>query len=273
MNISCSNNDLTDLDLSNNGNLISLNCASNQLTTLRVNNGNNTILTTFDATNNPDLSCIEVDDPAMANSGSGVYGSWQVDVIVSYSDNCHYNETYVPDDAFEQALKDLGYDDSGTAPLDDYVPTAKINTLTYLSIKNKGISDLTGIEDFDNLITLNCENNALTDLGFSNNLALENLICASNQLSNLDISSNIILRKLEITDNLFTSIDLSNNDSLVTLDCSTNQLTHLNILNNFALTTVNCSFNQLISVDANNGFNNILSNFDLRNNPNLPVQL
>ncbi len=267
--LTCNSNGLTGLDLSVNGNLTSVNIASNQLTTLHVNNGNNAILSSFNATNNPDLSCIEVDDPTQANSGTGVYSSWQVDANASYSENCHYNETYVPDDAFEQALKELGYDHSGTEPLDDYVPTSRINSITNLSIRNKGISDLTGIEDFVELITLNCENNILTSLNFSNNLALENLICSSNQLSNLEISSNTILRKLEIADNLFTSINLSPNDSLRTLDCSTNQLTSLNILNNTHLTSINCSSNQLISVDANNGFNDILLSFDLRDNPNL----
>ncbi|RLD83512.1 MAG: hypothetical protein DRJ10_03340, partial [Bacteroidetes bacterium] len=267
--LTCNSNGLTGLDLSNNGNLTSVNMASNQLTTLYVNNGNNNILTAFNATNNPDLGCIEVDDPAMANSGTGVYASWQTDTGISFSENCHYNQTYVPDDAFEQALKELGYDNSGTEPLDDYVPTSRINSITNLSIRNKGISDLTGIEDFDGLITLNCSNNLLTSLDFSENLALENLICSANQLSNLEISSNTILRKLEIADNLFTSINLSPNDSLRTLDCSINQLTSLNILNNTHLTSVNCSSNQLISVDANNGYNNILLSFDLRDNPKL----
>ena len=37
--------------------------------------------------------------------------------------------TYVPDDNFEQALIDLGYD-SGS--LDDYVPTANISSISNL---------------------------------------------------------------------------------------------------------------------------------------------
>ena len=40
-------------------------------------------------------------------------------------------QTYVPDDNFEQALIDLGYD---TGVLDDYVPTANINTVTTLDV-------------------------------------------------------------------------------------------------------------------------------------------
>ena len=41
------------------------------------------------------------------------------------------SQTFVPDDAFEQRLIDLGYD---TPPLDDFVPTANINTVTTLFI-------------------------------------------------------------------------------------------------------------------------------------------
>ena len=68
--------------------------------------------------------------------------------------------TYVPDDNFEQALIDLGYDDV----LDDYVITDSINTVTTLNVENDAISDLTGIEDFIALTNLNCTFNQLTSL-------------------------------------------------------------------------------------------------------------
>ncbi|TCP23701.1 hypothetical protein EV195_108174 [Tenacibaculum skagerrakense] len=55
--------------------------------------------------------------------------------------------TYVPDDNFEQALIDLGYDNV----LDDYVLTSNITNVTSLQISNKGIQDLTGIESFTSL--------------------------------------------------------------------------------------------------------------------------
>ena len=57
----------------------------------------------------------------------------------------HCPQTYVPDDNFEQALIDLGYD-SGT--LDNYVKTVKIKKITTLDVSKKNIADLKGIEDF-----------------------------------------------------------------------------------------------------------------------------
>ncbi len=59
-------------------------------------------------------------------------------------------QTFVPDDNFEQALIDLGHD----TVLDDNVTTANINGVTSLNVASKSISDLTGIEDFVALTTL-----------------------------------------------------------------------------------------------------------------------
>ena len=77
-------------------------------------------------------------------------------------------QTYVPDDIFEQALINQGYDNI----LDDYVATANIDILTYLDVQFFSIIDLTGIEDFVALNELNGSGNDLTKLDVSNNTAL-----------------------------------------------------------------------------------------------------
>ena len=79
--------------------------------------------------------------------------------------------TNVPDDKFEQALIDLGYDDT----LDDYVLTANISGVTTLDVSNKEISDLTGIEAFAALTNLVVSNNKLTALDVTTNTALTSL--------------------------------------------------------------------------------------------------
>ena len=91
--------------------------------------------------------------------------------------------TYVPDDNFEQALINLGVD----SLIDDYVGTAGIDTITYLYISNRGISDLTGIEDFISLRGLFCYSNQLTFLDLSNNSQLFEVSCGSNLLNSLDL--------------------------------------------------------------------------------------
>ena len=134
-------NQLTSLDLTLFPSLTSLNVSNNTLTTLNLRSGGNTLLDSnidFYATGNPNLTCINVDDEAFSTS------TWtNIDATTSFSEHC--GETYVPDDNFEQALIDLGYD---TGALDDYVPTANISGVTFLNVTNLGISEFTGIEDF-----------------------------------------------------------------------------------------------------------------------------
>ena len=67
--------------------------------------------------------------------------------------------TAIPDTNFEQALITLGID-SGL--IDGTVLTANISGVTSLNVSNKNISNLTGIEAFSSLQTLNCNNNLIT---------------------------------------------------------------------------------------------------------------
>ena len=148
--------------------------------------------------------------------------------------------TYVPDNNFEQALIDLGYD-SGV--LDDYVPTANINTVTLLNISNMDIEDLTGIEDFTALTGLNCHNNNLSSLNISTNTALTYLKCSYNNLSSLDVSANIALTDLICYHNNLTNLDISTNTALTSLKCQNNQLTALNLKNGNNTAIANADFN------------------------------
>jgi Leucine-rich repeat (LRR) protein len=60
--LTCNSNNLTTLDLSSNTNLEILSVDNNQLETLDIRNGNNAIISYFISTNNPNLSCIFVDN-------------------------------------------------------------------------------------------------------------------------------------------------------------------------------------------------------------------
>ena len=153
-------------------------------------------------------------------------------------------KTYVPDDKFEQALIDLGYDTT----LDDSVLTANISDVTSLDVMDKEISDLTGIEAFIVLIVLECDNNQLTSLDMSKNIALKELHCPGNQLTSLNVSKNTALEILNCERNQLTRLDVSNNTVLIDLSCGTNQLTSLNM---------------------KNGLTDQVLDFDARGNPNL----
>ena len=83
--LGCGINNLSSLDLSQNTNLTLLYCADNQLTCLNLANGNNTnfLQGYFVATNNPDLTCIEVDDVNYSTA------NWtDIDSQTSFSVDC-----------------------------------------------------------------------------------------------------------------------------------------------------------------------------------------
>jgi hypothetical protein len=131
-------------------------------------------------------------------------------------------QTYVPDDNFEQALIYGGYD----TVLDDYVTTANINTVTtlYLTQLQLPIFDLTGIEDFTLLHTLWVYDLYLTELDVSQNTFLSELRCNGNQLTCLDVSGCSSLYWLDCKNNFLTQLELSTNISLGYVNAKANPL-------------------------------------------------
>lgn len=83
--VKCSNNSISSLDLSNNATLSLLYCHSNTLTSLNLANGNNSNVSVwnFNATSNPNLNCVTVDDVNYSTI------NWtSIDAQTSFSTNC-----------------------------------------------------------------------------------------------------------------------------------------------------------------------------------------
>jgi len=85
--LDCSYNQLTSLNVSANTALYILACYFNQLSSLNLQNGNNSNLLNFGATNNPALTCIQVDNPTLMNTNFG--GINYIDAGASFSTNCN----------------------------------------------------------------------------------------------------------------------------------------------------------------------------------------
>ncbi|HKM94404.1 MAG TPA: hypothetical protein VJY41_12185, partial [Prolixibacteraceae bacterium] len=184
----------------------------------------------------------------MAMPGDYVGAFWKDNRATSYDlyfTKTSAQTTYIPDDNFLQALIDLGY---GTGVVDKCIPTSNLSGITNLDVSSKNISDLTGIEDFDALVSLNCSNNKLINFDISEKTALKELYCQNNQLSD---------------------IHLYNNTNLEVLNCSNNKLMGLNVFNNTALTFLHCNSNQFTSLDIRNGNNANMTDFDASDNLNL----
>ncbi len=208
-------------------------------------------------------------------------------LIITLSKVTIAQTTAIPDVNFEQALINLGYD---IGVPDGSVPTANINTVTFLPITSANINDLTGIEDFTALTVLRCEGNNLTSLNITQNTALitfycygnqlinldvtqntalTDMYCSSNQLTSLDVTQNTALTELDCDRNQLTSLDVSQNIDLTELICDQNQLTSLDVSQNTSLTGFNCNDNQLICLNVKNGNNSNVQFFRAYNNPNL----
>ncbi|MCK5206718.1 MAG: hypothetical protein KAQ79_01815, partial [Cyclobacteriaceae bacterium] len=276
--LDCSNNLLANLDFTKNTTLIILKCSDNDsLTSLNIKNRNNANLDTLDARNNAILLCITVDDETQ------IGGAWLKDAGASFSDNCNSGQTFVPDDNFERKLINLGLD----VVFDNYVVTDSIDTIEVLNVDSLFITDLTGIEDFislesldcssnnlttldisqnDSLISLSCFGNYLTELIVSNNDSLIFLNCGDNRLSDLDVSKNINLQELIFDSNYLTTIDIGANSALTHLNCNSNHMTGsgLNLSSAANLEKLFCSNNKLTTLDITQ--NDLLTELDCGSN-------
>ena len=88
----CSGNKITEMDLSVNTHLERIECDNNLLTTLNVSNGNNTDIAVFNASLNPDLNCIQVQDKDYSDSnwlgGGSAQFYFSFDAHVDFSEDC-----------------------------------------------------------------------------------------------------------------------------------------------------------------------------------------
>ena len=173
--------------------------------------------------------------------------------------------TNFPDAAFRAYVASFDTDN------DDRLTPTELAAVKDMTLINKFIGDLTGIEHFTALTKLDCRWNQLTSLDLSQNTALQvlncndnqltslvlggntamtKLLCANNQLTALDVSKNTALEELDCGDNQLTSLDVSANTALKQLYCMNNPLTALDVSKNTALTDLNCINTQLASLDV-----------------------
>jgi alpha-tubulin suppressor-like RCC1 family protein len=204
----CHVNKLTSLDVSKNTALTKLSSYGNNFMTMNVKNGNNKNLNIYTQgfTNNPNLTCIQVDDVAYSNA------NWadRKDATANYSSDCVTSFVTIPDQNFEQKLIDLGIDTDG---LNGKITATNISGITVLDLSNSNISDLSGIENFTSLTYLDVSNNQLTSLNVSNNGLLETLNASSNQLTTLDLSENTKLTIVYVANNPLVSLNLRNGNN------------------------------------------------------------
>lgn len=274
-------NQIYALDLSLNTSLSKLKCADNNLTELNLSNGTNTLMngaSDMQAYNNPNLTCILVDDTTYSNN------TWTwIDAQTSFNTNCVCTVN-IPDANFKAYL--LGQSTINTNGNTEIECTEANNVMGALNLNNLNIADLTGIEAFTSLFSLSFNNNQVTSLDLSQNLTLTSVVgvnnqlntiilgnnqqlqsvyLQNNQLSSIDVSGLINLELLSLDDNLFTSIDVTTNTNLLTLTFSNNDLTNIDVSQNPLLEDFIMENNMISSLDLTNNLQ--LDNFKSINNP------
>ena len=139
-----------------------------------------------------------------------------------------------------------------------------------LDINFSEISNLSGIENFTNLVSLHCQFNKLLSLDLSNlsllqyldcndNLlesitlgqsSLKDIDCYNNKLTSLNLSGLSNLNTLNCSNNALSLLDVQESNKLVYLDCFMNKITDLNLAGLSNLQSLNCSENILSALNT-----------------------
>ena len=180
-------------------------------------------------------------------------------IVLFFSCFCFGQMVEIPDANFKAFLVSH-YDTS----MDGEISEAEAKAVTgTMGCDNLGLSDLTGIAAFTNLVRLGCDGNKLTSLPDLSTLTkLEGLWCSSNKLTVLpDLSALTNLSYLYCHNNQLTVLpDLSALTKLEYLVCSHNRLRSLPSLATFTnLKKLYCESNQLIVLPDLSALTNLTS--------------
>jgi len=130
---------------------------------------------------------------------------------------------------------------------DGEVSINEASAVTEINVNTDSIASISGIEYFQNLISLTCKG---TDTKEADALG---------QLTYVDLSKNTALRNLYLDNNHISDLDVSKNAALTTLECARNQLTSLDVSKNEALTNLRCS--PMDDANGNNLLKTLVVNF------------
>jgi len=222
--LTCRENNLTLIDITQNLDLITLDISNNQLTSL-------------DLSQNPNMKSLNVSENLLNN----------LDISLNLnleSIRCNSNNLTILDVSQHLYLRHLNLDFNQISNID---VTQSVN-LEMLQCENNNLTTLDITQNF-NLEWLACGGNNLTTLDVIQNLNLEYLRCLSNNLTTLDISQNVNLETLICSSNNLTTLDVTQNINLEWLACSNNQLTNIGLLENLNLNKLFFSNNQISNMD------------------------
>lgn len=122
----------------------------------------------------------------------------------------------IPDANFKAALLEKFDTDS-----DGEISREEAKAVEQISVMNKGIKSVDGIQHFENLYHLDCSFNNLSSIDLSHNPRLDLLSIAHNSFTSIDLSK-VSLDTFICFDNDLTDIDLSDQNNLRSISCGNN---------------------------------------------------
>ena len=156
-------------------------------------------------------------------------------------------EPYISEAIVPEGMGTSNGDGSVTLSDDEKEQLKAIETL---SLSNKGLKNLYGIEVYSNLKSLNCSGNkSLTKIDVRKLTKLKILNCDRCALTELNVTGLSNLWRLTCAENQLTSLDLTGLTSLYQFNCERNRLTSLNLAGLTSLVTLNCYENKLTELD------------------------
>ena len=178
--------------------------------------------------------------------------AWDWDYVILDSNN-------FPDVAFRAYLSEqLGVAFNGQ------ISKSKADRITYINVAGLGITTLEGIEWFENLVSLNCDDNNISNLDLTKNANIASVICRTSHVKSVNVRNLTKLGYIDFQDNELTSIDVTTNSNLDRLILTTNSLSTLNVTNNPKLSYLKCGYNNLKELNVSQ--NPLLQTFYCNNN-------
>ena len=150
--------------------------------------------------------------------------------VSAASDKVAVNEKNFPDKSFRDYVSSQ-WDKDG----DGYLSEDEIKNTDVISVKEKGIKSLKGIEYFTELTWLECTNNSISSLDISKNTKLSAVVCISNGMKDIKIGNNGNLAWLFVHDNKLGSIDISGCPNMKALSVYSNPISKVDISKNLYL--------------------------------------
>lgn len=209
INLDCSSNQITDIDVTGLPNLITLGCVNNQLTTL-------------------DLSKQNVDKFLNLSCSDNKLTSLKIDQFKNLQGlSCSDNQLTSLNITAYSTLLSLNYSNN-KIPNYDLKKFLNLEDLRCTNTETTNL-DLTGLTKLRQII---CDDNNLTNLNVNHLPILERIFCSNNDLTSLDLKNlEDKLEYLEVDNNKLSVIDLESFTKLVYVHASNNDIKTLNLSN------------------------------------------